>query len=247
MIYIQSNNERTLPHHFDCSCALYGAIDLGEDYRLTTFEEVESGKFDALIKTSLFVGSVEFMREVFKRAGKTKVRLPMNSNRPCRIITLAEAFEIASSGHRIFIKPVEIKLFTGFVLDQSKYSCLNGLPEHTEVFCYSPFPRPIASEWRAYILENELIYCGNYAGSVYISPDYRYIRKVINQNRQSFPQFPCAYTIDMAILKDDNDEWGRWDENEVVEFNDMWAIGNYGMPNDLYVRALKKRYFEIMK
>jgi hypothetical protein len=24
MIYIQSNDERTLAHHFDCSCALYG-------------------------------------------------------------------------------------------------------------------------------------------------------------------------------------------------------------------------------
>jgi hypothetical protein len=32
----------------------------------------------------------------------------------------------------------------------------------------------------------------------------------------------------------------------VVEFNDMWAIGNYGVPNDLYVKALRDRYFEII-
>ena len=33
----------------------------------------------------------------------------------------------------------------------------------------------------------------------------------------------------------------------VVEFNDMWAIGNYGISNDLYVRMLKERYFDIIK
>ena len=49
MIYIQSNSERSLAHHFDCSCALYGAIDNAMDYRLTSFEEVKRGKFDIYI------------------------------------------------------------------------------------------------------------------------------------------------------------------------------------------------------
>lgn len=35
-------------------------------------------------------------------------------------------------------------------------------------------------------------------------------------------------------------------ENVVVEFNDMWAIGNYGIPNDIYLRALRDRYFQII-
>jgi hypothetical protein len=60
MIYIQSNSERTMPHHFDCATALYGAIDNCQDFRLTSFEEVNSGKFDLLIKNKLFVGSTEF-------------------------------------------------------------------------------------------------------------------------------------------------------------------------------------------
>jgi hypothetical protein len=36
-------------------------------------------------------------------------------------------------------------------------------------------------------------------------------------------------------------------ENVIIEYNDMWAIGNYGMPNDLYLQLLKDRYFEIVK
>lgn len=31
----------------------------------------------------------------------------------------------------------------------------------------------------------------------------------------------------------------------MVEFNDMWAIGNYGMANDLYFALLKDRWTEI--
>ena len=50
---------------------MYGSIDGGLDYRLTSFKEIESGKFDSLIRTRLFVESVEFMREVFSRVGKS--------------------------------------------------------------------------------------------------------------------------------------------------------------------------------
>jgi hypothetical protein len=40
-------------------------------------------------------------------------------------------------------------------------------------------------------------------------------------------------------------EWQK--EHVVIEYNDMWGIGNYGVPNDLYVRMLKERYFDIMR
>ena len=47
MVYIQSNTERTLPHHFYAACDLYCAIDSSQNIRLTSMEEVQSGKFDA--------------------------------------------------------------------------------------------------------------------------------------------------------------------------------------------------------
>lgn len=62
MIYIQSDNERKRPHHFDAACAMFGAIESDQEYRLTSFEEVQSGKFNMLIKNNLFIGSVEFMK-----------------------------------------------------------------------------------------------------------------------------------------------------------------------------------------
>lgn len=233
MIYIQSNSERTLPHHFDAACAMYGAIDSSMDFRLTSFDEVHRGKFDNLIKRNLFVGSVEFMNEVFSRIGKTNVGLPRTSNRPFEIMTIQEALDKTSDGSKLFIKSVDIKVLTGIVLDGCKYSSVNSLDPNTKVMAYDVFESKIVSEWRMYINKNKIVDSHCYNDGFDILPDYSYAKEVIKENID----FPCAYTLDMGILEN-----GR---NVVIEFNDMWSIGNYGIPNDMYLKLLKDRYFEI--
>jgi hypothetical protein len=235
MIYIQSDKERKLPHHFDCSCAMFGSIESARDFRLTSYEEIEIGKFDSLIKSRLFVGSTEFMQLVFSRIGKFDVRLPRNSNRESEIITLQEAHDRVRNGEKLFIKPTKIKLFTGLVLDGSIYSELRGVPLDTEVLAYKPFTKRLESEWRIYIHNSKIVDSRNYSGDFKINPDYNFIENIIRENKD----FPVAYTIDVGQFSDG--------ENVVIEFNDMWAIGNYGMPNDLYLRLLSDRYFEIVR
>lgn len=236
MIYIQSDNERKLPHHFDCACGLYGALDHGQDIRLTSFEEVKSGKFDSLIKSNLFIGSVEFMKEVFSRIGKTDVRVPMNSNRDFKEMTLGEAKFIAKSGKNLFIKPFDIKLFTGFVLDQMTHTSIDSIPDETKVMTYDVFQSKIKSEWRCYIGRDKVVDIRNYSGDMFTSPSEDYLNSVINSNKS---KFPLAYTIDIGILESK--------ENVVVEYNDMWAIGNYGIDNYEYFSLLKLRYFEVVR
>lgn len=48
----------------------------------------------------------------------TNAKVPNNSNRIHETITLEQAWDRAALGEKIFIKPFEIKKFTGFVLDQ---------------------------------------------------------------------------------------------------------------------------------
>lgn len=236
MIYIQSDNERKLPHHFDCACGLYGALNHGEDIRLTTFDEVQSGKFNNLIRSNLFIGSVEFMKEVFSKIGKDDVRVPENSNREYKAMSLGGAKDIAKSGKNIFIKPFDIKLFTGFVLDQMTNYSIKGVPDSTQVMVYDVFPSPIKSEWRCYIGRDRVVDIRNYSGDMFTTPDREYLESVINSNKN---KFPIAYTIDIGILENG--------QNVVIEYNDMWAIGNYGIDNYEYFSLLKSRYFEIVR
>jgi hypothetical protein len=235
MIYIQSNDERTLAHHFDCSCALYGAIENGLDYRLTTFDEVQSGKFDQLIRKNLFVGSVEFMREVFNRVKLNDVRIPKNSNRVHWVETLGEIKRLVQLGNKYFIKPFEIKLFTGFVIDQMQYTSIQGLPDDTPVMVYDVFKGDLLSEWRVYINNHKMVDSRNYSGDFTICPNYDYVQSIIKENKKDFP---VSYTMDIGILSTG--------ENVVVEFNDMWSIGNYGIDNGEYLKLLRTRYHEIM-
>ncbi len=251
MILIQSNTERTLAHHFDASCALYGAIETGETYRLTSFEEIQSGMLNNLLKQHVAVGSTEFMTEVFKQLGIENVRLPRNSNRKCEFITLEEAHARVAAGEKLFIKPVQIKLFSGLVLDGSVYSCLRGLPDDTQIMAYKPFSDQLLSEWRIYVERNQMVDARHYSGKLLLAPDGGYIHEVLNANKK---EFPVCYTIDIGILELPNygnifleEQEHLMNENVVVEFNDMWAIGNYGVPNDIYLRLLKQRYFEIIK
>jgi hypothetical protein len=64
----------------------------------------------------------------------------------------------------------------------------------------------------------------NYSGDFIVSPNYDYVRKIIEENKKDFP---VSYTMDIGILSTG--------EDVVVEFNDMWAIGNYGIDNELYL------------
>jgi hypothetical protein len=235
MIYIQSNIEKTRPHHFDVASAMFGAIEIGQDYRLISFEEVQSGKFNTLVKNNLFVGSVEFMKEVFSKIGKENVRVPKNSNREHKVMTLGDAKEIAKSGQSIFIKPFDIKLFTGFILDQMVHTSISDVPDDTNVMVYDVFSSKIKSEFRCYIHNNRVVDVRNYSGDLFCCPNEEYLKGIIDINKD----FPISYTIDIGVLENG--------DNVVIEYNDMWAIGNYGIPNELYLRLLRDRYFEIVK
>ena len=235
MIYIQSNSERTLPHHSDCASAVYGAIDNGWDYKLVTYEDIISGKYDALLKTRLFVGSVEFLSEIFRRVGASP-RIPINSDRDSEEMSLKEAMERVENGETLFIKPKQIKLFTGMVTDTMTLSCLKPYPNDSRVWVYKPFESPIESEWRCYIHYGKIKEIKHYSGDFWILPDRNYIESIIGRFRENFP---ISFTIDVGILESG--------ENVVVEFNDMWAIGNYGVDNRTYLGMLKDRWFEIMR
>lgn len=235
MIYIQSNSDGNLPHHFDAACAMYGAIETGQDFRLVSYEDVKSGKYDNLIRKGLFVGSVEFMNEVFSRIGLYNVRVSKNSNRSHKVMKLGEVKKLVKSGEKWFIKPFQIKLFTGFVLDQMVYSSIANIGDDLEVMVYEPFQSPIYTEWRCYVNMGRIKDIRNYSGDPFITPNEDYIKSVIKENKD----FPISYTIDVGVLENG--------DNVVIEFNDMWAIGNYGMDNCDYLSLLKQRYFEILK
>lgn len=244
MIYIQCNYGQTIPSIFDSACALYGGVETG-DISLTDVNYIAYDTLHLLdkdiVKKHLFVGSTQFMERVFSIMGYNENEIPRvkeNSNRKSDIMKLGDALEL-SYIKRIFVKPVKIKLFTGLALnnDWDRIS-LYGFDKDTEVFVYDTID-DIRAEYRAYIKDGKVVGVKDYSGDNRNFPcDYTYLDNIVSKNLLS-GDFPVAYTIDIGICGDNTPF--------VVEFNDMWAIGNYGLENEVYYKMLRQRYFEIVR
>jgi hypothetical protein len=233
MVYIQSDNERKLPHHFDAACAFFGALESGEEVRLTSIEEVQFGKFDLLVGQRVFVGSVDFMTTVFGRAGIVPPTMPPAQQ--AERLSISEAIGRVGTGQKLFIKPVQTKLFSGMVVDGDSVFSLQKFLSETEVWIAHPFESTLVSEWRCYIWNDSIMDCRNYSGDFKIAPSFDWAgQQLLSGNARL-----CCYTMDIGILKNG--------ANVVVEYNDMWAIGNYGLENSVYFQMLRDRYFEMVR
>ena len=233
MIYIQKNTETGMPQGSDAALAMYGAIESEQKYKLIDINELDRIPSSAFI-SNIFIGTVEFMLTVFEKGNIDVPKLPRNSNRVSEIMNIEEAIDRIENDEVLFVKPTITKLFTGLVADKYCTSYLRAYDKNTEVLVY-PVIDNLISEWRVYISDGKIIDSRHYLGDFKIIPDYDLVESIVKDNSD----FPSTYTIDIGITSKN--------ENFVVEFNDMWAIGNYGIENMTYLRLLKKRYIEIIK
>lgn len=133
-----------------------------------------------------------------------------------------------------FIKPYDkIKAFTGFVMKQGKIREVElygynhkGLFQVQDVI-------ELESEYRVYIHRNNVIGIGHYNGNVMVFPDTNRILEILDAS----PVDKVSYTIDVGVTSSG--------ETVIVEFNDAWAIANYGLKETKYFEFIKDRWLEI--
>ena len=135
----------------------------------------------------------------------------------------------------IFIKPYDaMKSFTGFVLASTKgLFKISHLEDDTKLWVSQPIN--FLSEWRVYVLENEVLGIGNYSGNPLYFPDSKVITKMIDSYKESCP---VAYGLDVGVIDDGS--------TALVEVNDSYSLGNYGLPSTLYAKMIEARWFEVV-
>lgn len=189
------------------------------------------------------VGSVEFVREAMRVSG---IPVPPGLSYPeqleCflyREVTRKPLREVRLEAP-IFLKPVAVKLFTGFVLrpgltiehydahDREQMQVVCGLPGAAEV--YTSEVVEFLSEWRFYVLRGSIVGQARYDADGEDDapvPNLSVVRDAI----QRFPG-PAAYALDFGVL--------ATGETALVEVNDGWALG-------LYSTCVKaSTYFELL-
>jgi hypothetical protein len=152
--------------------------------------------------------------------------------------------EIEAKDLPIFIKPLSgVKEFTGFVLD--KFNTLQNIGMYysqitSDTLVYTSEVIDIVSEYRVFVHKNEIVGIKHYAGDFSVFPPCTY---TINEMIQKYKKgAPISYTLDIGIL-----ETIPNDTMVIIEINDFWAIGGYGLDGKTYVRMLIDRFQEIKK
>lgn len=142
-----------------------------------------------------------------------------------------------NDGFPIFVKPIKEKLFTGLVV----YSPHDEIPKYTfrskklkneAVYCSEVLD--IRSEWRVFVRYGKILDVRPYSNHW----KYVYDPSVIESAVNDYKSAPSAYGIDFGVTSNG--------KTILIEVNDAYAIGSYGLDDFLYVKFLTTRWCELM-
>ncbi len=232
-IYIQSVNG--FPISDWCCSAYLGFKERGAEIIL--FEDIDEVPAKP---TNLVVGFVEDTLKYFEKLGIPKMdalNIPFQLQNYCgrtieyTTIGLAKALDY----YPIFVKPVITKQFVAGVLkgkeDFNYY--LRDVPNETKIMVSDVVD--FVSEYRCYVTKGILKGVKHYIGDFRVFPDMRVIDGCIND----YLGYPAGYTIDFGVTQDG--------KTLLIECNDGWAIGNYGLSDNDYAGLLAARWLQIMQ
>jgi hypothetical protein len=218
--------------------------DMG--YQVIGFDGSDMNKFSAydFQKSDIVVGSVEATMAFFE---KMQIPIPKYLGYPESIrkylgrnileLKFADIYDSKQS-FPLFVKPAnDVKKFTGRIikdrpeLDSFKKS--ENIQDDEMVYVSTPVD--IISEYRCFIHYGVLKGIQWYRGDFSRFPNVEIIHSIIKDYKGA----NVAYTIDIGILKDG--------DNILIEVNDLWAIGSYGLLGQIYAGMVVDRFRQIMK
>jgi hypothetical protein len=135
-----------------------------------------------------------------------------------------------------FVKPVRHKLFTGRVWtgsiqDRLATAGATGTEPDEPVWCSEAVA--FVSEHRCFVLEGKVLDVRRYNGDWSLAPD----RDTVTGAVMAYGSAPVAYALDWGVTED-----GR---TLLVEANDAFALGGYGLNPVLYARMISARWEEM--
>ena len=187
----------------------------------------------------IIVGCVEVCEKWLERAGfpiPPPIPLELFNDRTGRSVVTRHMDDIPTllNNGPVFIKPAtRTKAFTGFVVTD-----LLSLQTWTEGYNGDVLVQPvmdIVSEYRMYISNDKIIDVKHYAGDPLIFPSSDFLRATYKDAIRQLSYH--SYTLDFGVL-----DTG---ETILIEANDGWAIGNYGLHPKEYYLFVRNRWLQM--
>ena len=188
------------------------------------------------------VGSVESTQQLFS---KKTIPKPLNvpeellpyAGRTIERLRLGDAIvRMESNKHPMFIKPADTcKLFTGGVISSPAHVAFlfAGIDTDTPVLISPEID--FVTEYRLFInRDREISSMRHYSGDPFITPSLPVVKDMI----AAYTKAPRCYALDVGVTSSG--------KTVVVECNDFWSLGTYGMDPVAYSRMLAQRWHEMI-
>jgi ATP-grasp domain, R2K clade family 2 len=203
--------------NIDTFTALLGFREKG--YEIITFEYPEIDELP-LDDESIVCGGIPVVLRALKRLGITPPELP---SIPSQIADFA-ARKISTATRKLFPgKP--LKEFRDLISTRH-------LPDE-QIVVTSEIVE-FHSEYRAFVMDGDILGIHYYKGNIRLFPDFTVIDRAI----AAYTSAPAAYAIDFGIVAD-----GR---TLLVETNEAYALGCYGLPELRYSSLIERRWQELL-
>ena len=203
----------------------------------------ERGDFSSLPLTlgDVVVGGISLAHRAFEILGiavpaldSVPVSLTPFAGRSVWSSSLGEVRRTVQGGGTVFAKPVpsRYKLFVGtaFLTVRDLIETAD-LADEEPVICADVLP--FRSEYRCFVTDGDLLGVRHYKGDPLVFPDPVMIRHILSAHVGA----PAGYALDVGITQDG--------QTCVVEVNDGYASGAYGLPPTLYARVIEARWKEL--
>jgi hypothetical protein len=232
--YIRYNEE--LPASTMLASAQQGLHDRG----VHTTPFYGFGDIESLSDLGPDVGLVGFVNDVHQALAKINRPAPPTIDYPPvlqswlhRSVTKTTLGDVLSRNDRFFVKPVSEKLFTGFIWP-TYIQRVCGLPEDTELLISDVVD--FKSEYRTFVLDGRILDCRRYKGDWSLALDKNLTLEAV-EAMTSWESCPRAYCLDLGVI----------DTSRccLVEVNDAYSFGNYGLNDCLYAQMLEARWDEL--
>ena len=250
-VYLKTRSDNgmgmEIPHSYNIANAMYGFRELGaeivpyhlieEIYDLVEREDIVLDYIDqcnAIFKKFDVVPQIpDYPEELSAFLGRKIWKDTINS--------ISRDEQKWSAGN--FVKPIRDKAFTGKII--SSINDLVGCGNYSEDYeVLVSEPIDILAEWRCFITYDELIDVRPYGQLMDQNRKsflYQYDPKVLEKMMQVFTGWnerPNACSMDICYTKD-----GR---TLLVEFNDAYALGCYGLHPIFYAKLISARWSQLL-
>lgn len=230
-VYIQAQTQG-MPYNVNTFSAMLGFQQMGFETALfQTKDELSDISIDDMVVGG--VGRVKYFLEqhgIFVEDIDYPEQLKNYYGRSIWKSTVNEL--LVENNTNIFVKPTLGKQFSGFVYKTSK-DLIGRISPNTNVEIYCSQVLNIKTEWRCFVRYGKILDIRKYRGDLGVIYNLNTIYDMIHDYKDA----PAGYALDIGVT----------DKNEtvIIEINDGYSLGCYGLDPLLYAKLLSARWSEL--